>query len=163
MLRFLAWHRAYLYRMEQVLQSHVPGVTIPYWDWAHNPTLPSWLLLPAGVTRGPDTSRTPPTQSDIDTNVLPVADYVTFTHNLEGYHNTMHMYAGGNKMPYPAVSPQDPLFWLHHANIDRIWDQWQKAHPGIDPPITGPDAVMDPWTLTVADLRDTYDLWYYYV
>jgi tyrosinase len=75
----------------------------------------------------------------------------------------MHMYAGGNKMPNPAVSPQDPLFWLHHANIDRIWDQWQTAHPGIDPPITGTDAVMDPWTLKVADLRDTYDLWYYYV
>src|SRR5690606_29593427 len=23
------------------------------------------------------------------------------------------------------VSPGDPLFWLHHANIDRIWALWQ--------------------------------------
>lgn len=26
-------------------------------------------------------------------------------------------------------SPNDPLFFLHHANIDRIWAQWQDADP----------------------------------
>jgi len=29
---FPTWHRAYLYRLEQALQSQVPGVTIPYWN-----------------------------------------------------------------------------------------------------------------------------------
>ena len=28
----------------------------------------------------------------------------------------------------------DPIFWLHHANIDRLWAQWQQAHPGQNPP-----------------------------
>ncbi|MBH8552291.1 tyrosinase family protein [Nostocaceae cyanobacterium CENA357] len=23
-------------------------------------------------------------------------------------------------------SPNDPVFWLHHANVDRLWAQWQE-------------------------------------
>lgn len=30
---FLSWHRYFLYRFEQDLQSYVPGVMLPYWDW----------------------------------------------------------------------------------------------------------------------------------
>lgn len=26
------------------------------------------------------------------------------------------------------TSPNDPVFFLHHANIDRIWCKWQEAH-----------------------------------
>lgn len=29
---FPTWHRAYLFKLEQALQSIVPGVTLPYWD-----------------------------------------------------------------------------------------------------------------------------------
>ncbi|MEM6252562.1 MAG: tyrosinase family protein [Cyanobacteria bacterium P01_D01_bin.156] len=28
-------------------------------------------------------------------------------------------------------SPYDPIFWLHHANVDRLWAQWQDdGHSG---------------------------------
>ncbi len=28
-------------------------------------------------------------------------------------------------------SPYDPIFWLHHANVDRLWAQWQdQGHTG---------------------------------
>ncbi|MEM9137329.1 MAG: tyrosinase family protein [Cyanobacteria bacterium P01_F01_bin.42] len=28
-------------------------------------------------------------------------------------------------------SPYDPVFWLHHANVDRLWAQWQdEGHSG---------------------------------
>src|SRR5262245_22406172 len=30
---FLSWHRYFLYRLEQQLQSYVAGVMLPYWDW----------------------------------------------------------------------------------------------------------------------------------
>ncbi|MFV2064736.1 MAG: tyrosinase family protein [Chloroflexota bacterium] len=30
------------------------------------------------------------------------------------------------------VSPNDPIFFLHHANVDRIWASWQVANPGPD-------------------------------
>jgi tyrosinase len=30
-------------------------------------------------------------------------------------------------------SPYDPIFWLHHANVDRLWAQWQdQGHSGRD-------------------------------
>ena len=31
------------------------------------------------------------------------------------------------------VSPLDPIFWLHHANIDRLWSDWSSRHPGQTP------------------------------
>jgi hypothetical protein len=166
-LRFLAWHRAFLYQMEKVLQDHVPGVTIPYWDWANDHELPAWVMLPAGVTRGPNTTYPLPNQSDINSNVLGAGDYITMTQALEGYHNTVHMYVGGNTMPYPAISPNDPMFWLHHANVDRLWSQWQAApgHAGMNPPLSGTDAQLDPWLMpliTANDVLDTYNLWYFY-
>ena len=29
----------------------------------------------------------------------------------------------------PGTSPNDPVFFLHHCNIDRLWALWQQAHP----------------------------------
>ena len=163
-LRFLAWHRAFLHELEKVLQSHVPGVTIPYWDWANDHSLPSWVVLPAGITRGPDNTRHLPDQNDINTTVLGASDYISMTQALEGYHNTVHMYVGGNTMPYPAISPNDPMFWLHHANVDRLWSQWQAAasHAGLNPALSRADATLDPWTTTASDVLNSYNLWYFY-
>jgi len=36
---FLSWHRYFLYRFELQLQTYVPGITIPYWDWSDPATL----------------------------------------------------------------------------------------------------------------------------
>jgi len=163
-LRFLAWHRAFLRETEKVLQNHIPDVTIPYWDWANDHALPAWVVAPSGVTRGPDTSRTLPHQSDVNTTVLGAGDYIGMTQALEQYHNTVHMYVGGNTMPFPSISPNDPMFWLHHANVDRLWAQWQgdSGHSAMNPPLSGSDATMDPWPTTVTDVLDTYNLWYFY-
>ena len=44
-----------------------------------------------------------------------------------GIHNLVHRYVGGTMGN--MTSPNDPVFWLHHCNIDRLWSQWQRQHP----------------------------------
>src|SRR4029077_12843491 len=39
-------------------------------------------------------------------------------------HNMVHNNIGG-WMP-SAVSPRDPIFFMHHCNIDRIWAVWNS-------------------------------------
>jgi hypothetical protein len=40
----------------------------------------------------------------------------------------------------PGTSPNDPVFFLHHCNVDRLWWQWQIQHPtaGYVPTSGGP-------------------------
>ena len=55
----------------------------------------------------------------------------------EGPHGTVHVFTGGAPQWgfgtavghfSSGLSPLDPVFWLHHSNVDRIW-----AQSGIDP------------------------------
>jgi Common central domain of tyrosinase/Polyphenol oxidase middle domain len=47
-------------------------------------------------------------------------------------HNVMHPTIGGpgagqcqgGLMTDPRCAALDPIFWLHHANIDRLWNRW---------------------------------------
>jgi tyrosinase len=42
-------------------------------------------------------------------------------------HNDVHGAVGGRGwMSYPDQAAQDPIFWLHHANIDRVWALWNE-------------------------------------
>lgn len=43
-------------------------------------------------------------------------------------HNLIHGYVGGVMSQF--FSPRDPIFWLHHANIDRLWAAWIAANSG---------------------------------
>jgi hypothetical protein len=57
-------------------------------------------------------------------------DYSEFALNLELYHGFLHVLMGDNEGDLgPSQSPNDPAFFLHHANIDRYWWQWQRRHP----------------------------------
>lgn len=46
-------------------------------------------------------------------------------------HNLVHRWVGGNMVD--MTSPNDPVFWLHHCNIDRLWAAWQVLHPDEEP------------------------------
>src|SRR5215472_1686472 len=48
-----------------------------------------------------------------------------------GVHNLVHRYVGGTMGN--MTSPNDPVFWLHHCNIDRLWAQWLAQHPTAAP------------------------------
>jgi tyrosinase len=37
-------------------------------------------------------------------------------------HNRIHVFVGGSMSP--ASSPNDPLFFLNHCNVDRQWEAW---------------------------------------
>ncbi len=73
--------------------------------------------------------------------------------NLENNpHNLVHVYVGGNApdgqtyglMSDPGLAGLDPIFYLHHANIDRMWAAWNamsNSNP-IDPNwLNGPAAI----------------------
>ena len=54
--------------------------------------------------------------------------------SLEDTHNTFHVRIGrGGHMNHVAVSAFDPIFWLHHTNIDRLFAIWQGLHDSGDP------------------------------
>jgi tyrosinase len=54
-----------------------------------------------------------------------------FQQRLEFLHNSVHLAVGGDMKT--SASPADPIFWLHHANVDRLWTEWQKQHRGKPP------------------------------
>lgn len=37
----------------------------------------------------------------------------------------------GGHMSFPPVAVNDPVFWLHHANVDRLWTVWQQRNPTL--------------------------------
>lgn len=41
-------------------------------------------------------------------------------------HNRVHVWVGGDMGP--ASSPNDPVFYLNHCNVDRIWEAWMVKH-----------------------------------
>ncbi|HIE4564377.1 TPA: tyrosinase family protein [Stenotrophomonas maltophilia] len=63
---------------------------------------------------------------------------------LEGFpHNKVHNCIGGvgavDPGPYGNMtnflSPLDPIFYLHHANMDRLWDVWNQLQQSRGKPI----------------------------
>ncbi|HWG09252.1 MAG TPA: tyrosinase family protein [Solirubrobacteraceae bacterium] len=56
-------------------------------------------------------------------------------------HNAVHGQLGGRGgwMNDPDRAAQDPIFWLHHAQIDRLWARWNsqgRINP-VDPAWSG--------------------------
>lgn len=186
-IAFLPWHRQYLRVFEAALDAEVPGVTVPYWDWADdlgavqslftpeflgarhwgNPQAltdgvlqfsvptgerPSWWpaalpgfrindLLEEGqgraLRRGGTESTWPPSRAwlraliEVDQSLRGAHPLWVFwlileqgINQLPQTHNAGHRFIGGHMGG--AFSPNDPIFWMHHANVDRLWDAWQQ-------------------------------------
>ena len=63
-------------------------------------------------------------------------------------HNSVHVGIGGDMGSVPT-SVNDPMFFLHHRNIDRLWAKWQIKYPDLALTYTGrangvPVTVNDP-------------------
>jgi tyrosinase len=48
-------------------------------------------------------------------------------------HNQIHLYLGGFVADSCKAS-QDPIFWLHHTQIDRLWETWLSLSEGRQNP-----------------------------
>ena len=174
--RLLPWHRVYLLQFEMALRAIHPDVNIPYWDWtqASEQAIPPWLV---GVTPTVTTptktiavTRFPGTAADLATiasnvpTIMAMNDFTQFASNLNGVHGGVHIWVGGAMGSVPTA-PADPIFWMHHANLDRLWWQWQNSPQGAgkNPSLSGAAAVMDPWAYTEVNTRDITTLGYTYV
>ncbi len=84
-------------------------------------------------------------------------------------HNVGHRWIGGSMLS--MTSPNDPVFFLHHCNVDRLWAKWQDAHlelsylpllpiPGV--PGSGIDEIMPPFGVNVRSVLDHWVLGYGY-
>ncbi|MDB5391002.1 MAG: tyrosinase [Planctomycetaceae bacterium] len=133
-----------------------------------------------------------PSQADVDSalalNTYDVDPWdmsadisVSFRNSLEGWggsdprlHNQVHVWVGGDYATMAmGASPNDPVFFLHHSNIDRLWAQWQDvsashtylpvdeqpSRPGVSLHSTMP---LFPATVTTADVLDYRALGYIY-
>jgi hypothetical protein len=51
-------------------------------------------------------------------------------------HNLVHRVMGlDGELGSPDTAARDPIFWLHHANIDRLWAKWTDLATGRIPPV----------------------------
>jgi tyrosinase len=182
---FLPWHRAYLYFFELDLRDQVPDVQLPWWDWTVDQQIPAAYnarrvdnkpnplfnspIQPSGRDGGPPrTNRQPaaqgapplPTPDQVQA-VVALDDFIDFQTQLEDIHNGVHVWVGGTMGEIPTAA-YDPLFYAHHAMIDRIWRLWQLAHPQVGPPVALLDQALPPFQMTVTQTLDASALGYDY-
>jgi len=143
-LYFLSWHRMYLYFFERILRakSGSPALTLPYWNYQTNPALPPDYRNSAAGNTLYDGSRNASINAGgalgagimtAINNSLTNIPFYDFQGDLEGPHGSVHVSIGGN-MGAVNKAALDPCFWLHHANIDRLWEVWMRKCGGRSNP-----------------------------
>jgi tyrosinase len=155
---FLPWHRSYLLDLERDLQAIDQSVSLPYWRFdqpapniftadffgtadqngtvqfsATNP-LQFWRTDgQLGVIRRPKfpTSTAPPNLLN-EAQTLALGGTFKSFRQMEGNpHGSAHVSFVGS-IDNPATAPKDPLFFLLHCNVDRLWAKWQRKFARFD-------------------------------
>jgi N-acetylneuraminic acid mutarotase len=144
---FLPWHRLMLHQFEGVIREvlHDEEFSLPYW----NPVTenPEDFIVPA-VFRDPGTTlyngtRWPWVNGGdridllfrewINLTALNEKIYIDSPTGKIGFNPRMdqnphfftHFALGGDMAEFSTVGG-DPLFYIHHANVDRIWESWNR-------------------------------------
>ncbi|MBX3606992.1 MAG: tyrosinase family protein [Piscinibacter sp.] len=168
---FLTWHRAYMHAFERALRCIDSSITLPFWDWSSGPTtgVPAACASPTYVNRSGATVPNPlfagplpgggftARRADIATTTFgdiataaqgalaTSLDFNSFQSALNGPHGSVHVRTGG-QMGSVAFAGYDPLFYLHHCNVDRLWARWQASHP-VGLPAAEAGFLLDPFRL----------------
>jgi len=96
---------------------------------------------PNGLIAFPDPPPYLPTSVQVE-NLLKLSTFKEFHQEIENLHNKVHWWVAGCMLQ--RTSPNDPVFWLHHANIDRLWAMWQcNRKPGYVPSEDGYGVALD--------------------
>src|SRR5262249_33757484 len=63
-------------------------------------------------------------------------------------HDNVHgaMGGGGGAFMISHLSPVDPIFFLHHANLDRLWDVWTRRQVALGRPTLPQGADLATWS-----------------
>lgn len=153
---FLPWHRMFIYFFEEMIGAVLGDdtFTLPYWNFS--PGLPSGQsgIMPqafrspndpllaslyvqdrwSGVNSGSPIDSQNPGLLDVagamaETTYSPNNPKQGFCNNLDfGLHSVVHILVGTlTNMGYIPASAEDPIFWVHHCNIDRIWASWNRV------------------------------------
>ncbi|KAF8837814.1 Di-copper centre-containing protein [Paxillus ammoniavirescens] len=81
--------------------------------------------------------------------------------SLEAPHNTMHGVLGGNgHMGDPDYAAYDPIFYFHHANVDRILALWEWCYTNYwmnDGYVHGAQDTKYPWTQSLGTYAQVYN------
>ncbi|RYZ56826.1 MAG: hypothetical protein EOP07_11540 [Proteobacteria bacterium] len=172
---FLPWHRLYLNYFENACRYALGDASfmLPYWDFADKAFPDEFFAMTdlqskRKITKG---GRIPQefVNQKLMKRLLTLNDFYAFhsgvsptvfaqsdmmTSLLEGSaHNAVHTNVGGEMLGSNA--PLDPIFWLVHANIDRIWATWalQNSNAVIPPePALGVHGASKQWLETTVEL-----------
>jgi tyrosinase len=180
---FLPWHRAYLAFFDNAARDQDDKAILPWWDWtsdvSHAIGLPvAYTSGGQALTSGPMPAiggqpgrrtvrnRGPlnllPTYDDVygPNGIIELTDFRDFSNQLQDIHDGIHPWVGGD-MGSIGTSAFDPVFWAHHAMIDRVWYQWQLKHGVTNIPPEYLDLALFPG-LTVQQVLDVRALGYDY-
>ncbi|UNY98404.1 tyrosinase family protein [Zhouia spongiae] len=133
---FFAWHRAQMFEVEQAMQDIDPNISIPYWNSIVDQSVnsPLWDENFMGqfdddwsLNRNLGANGQLGTVTEYNT-LMGTSDYLIFSNDAErgNIHAGPHRWTGGF-MPTTA-SPRDPIFYLHHTFIDKVWADWEEIH-----------------------------------
>jgi tyrosinase len=139
-----------------LFQGPVRGIPAAQWD-----RLQTGEPLPAFTSRTPGALAPFPDPSQVR-QALDAPTFLDFSNFIESVHDNIHVWVGGTMSEVP-VAAYDPIFWAHHAMIDRLWYLWQLAHPGAKPPASVIGTALPPFpNTTVADTLSINALGYEY-
>jgi hypothetical protein len=157
--QFFPWHRAYLYFHERILAWHLTGqqsldptFRLPVWGWEtdfdslNDPAIYTDARDPGGKPNPLAYSRRFLLFERNDTNALaamtfngrdflgyPPSSDASSNGSIEnGVHANIHVAVGGD-MGHIRTAAKDPLFFAHHANIDRLWVWWSRLLGAVAP------------------------------
>ncbi|KAF2162476.1 hypothetical protein M409DRAFT_27101 [Zasmidium cellare ATCC 36951] len=84
-------------------------------------------------------------------DVLDTDDYMELVLGIEhGPHNHLPLGIGGDFLSFTA--PAEPLFFLHHAQLDRLWWIWQSRSKQNSRAYSGPKSMGSNESASVDDL-----------